>query len=128
VIRPETAALMTEALVGVTSAGGTGTLAAVPAYDVAGKTGTARKVDPDLRRHVQKYYITFCGFLPARRPEVCILIALDNPNDPGGEYYAGRLAAPVFRAVAERVSKYMGIRPDRPGEENAPRLARTNGH
>lgn len=128
VIRPEAAAQMIEALVGVTSAGGTGTLAAVPAFDVGGKTGTARKVDPVLRRHVQKYYVTFCGFLPARRPEVCILIALDNPNDPGGEYYAGRLAAPVFRAVAERVAKYMGIRPDRPGEENAPRLARTNGH
>jgi cell division protein FtsI (penicillin-binding protein 3)/stage V sporulation protein D (sporulation-specific penicillin-binding protein) len=128
VLRPDTAALETEALQGVTSVGGTGTLAADPAYDVAGKTGTARKVDPVLRRHVQRYYVTFCGFLPARHPELCILIALDNPNDPGGEYYAGRLAAPVFRAVAERVAKYMGIRPDRPGEENTAKLARANGH
>jgi cell division protein FtsI/penicillin-binding protein 2 len=127
VIRPETAALMTDALMAATGPGGTGTLAAVPGFDVAGKTGTARKVDEKLHRHVQKYYVTFCGFLPARHPEVCVLIALDNPNDPGGEYYASKLAAPVFSAVAEKVAKYMGIRLDRPGEENTPQLARNNG-
>jgi len=117
VITPETAAQMTAALLTVTQKGGTGTEAAVPGFDVAGKTGTAQKIEGG--KYVQKYYSTFCGYLPARQPKLCILISVDNPNDPDGAYYGGRVAAPVFRAVAERAVKYLSIPPDHPVNEVA---------
>ncbi len=126
VITPETAAQMTDALVTVTQRGGTGTDAAVPGYEIAGKTGTAQKIEG--RAYVQKYYSSFVGFFPARKPELCILISMDNPNDPDGAYYGGRVAAPVFRAVAEKAAKYLSIPPDHPVNEIAgqPASAHTN--
>ena len=126
VIRKETADLMVEALMTVTEKGGTGTRGAVPGFDVAGKTGTAQKLEGG--HYVQKYYSSFVGFFPARQPEICILISLDNPHDPKGEYYGGAIAAPVFAAVAGRVAKYLSVRPDRPVEEMAVQTAKTNGH
>ncbi len=126
VIRKETADLMVEALTTVTEKGGTGTRGAVPGFDVAGKTGTAQKLEGG--HYVQKYYSSFVGFFPARQPEICILISLDNPHDPKGEYYGGAIAAPVFAAVAGRVAKYLSVRPDRPVEEMAVQTAKANGH
>jgi cell division protein FtsI (penicillin-binding protein 3) len=126
VIRKETADLMVEALMTVTEKGGTGTRGAVPGFEVAGKTGTAQKLEGG--HYVQKYYSSFVGFFPARQPEICILISLDNPHDPKGEYYGGAIAAPVFAAVAGRVAKYLSVRPDRPVEERAVQTAKTDGH
>jgi cell division protein FtsI/penicillin-binding protein 2 len=126
VIRKETADLMVEALMTVTEKGGTGTRGAVPGFEVAGKTGTAQKLEGG--HYVQKYYSSFVGFFPARQPEICILISLDNPHDPKGKYYGGAIAAPVFAAVAGRVAKYLSVRPDRPVEERAVQTAKTDGH
>ena len=125
VIRKETADLMVEALMTVTEKGGTGTKGAVAGFDVAGKTGTAQKLEGG--HYVQKYYASFVGFFPARQPEICILISLDNPHDPKGEYYGGAISAPVFAAVAGRVAKYLSVRPDRPVEEMAVQTAKKNG-
>jgi cell division protein FtsI/penicillin-binding protein 2 len=121
VIMPDTAAQMTDALLTVTQTGGTGTDAAVPGFDVAGKTGTAQKIEGG--KYVQKYYSSFCGYLPARKPKLCILISMDNPNDPDGAYHGGKVAAPVFRAVAERAVKYLSIPPDHPVNEVASQTA-----
>ena len=125
VIRKEAANLMVEALMTVTEKGGTGTRGAVRGFDVAGKTGTAQKLEGG--HYVQKYYSSFVGFFPALQPEICVLISLDNPHDPGGEYYGGAVAAPVFQAVAERVAKTLSIRPDRPEEEIATQAAGSKG-
>lgn len=126
IIRKETANRMVEALTTVTEKGGTGTRGAVRGFDVAAKTGTAQKLEGG--HYVQKYYSSFVGFFPARQPEICILISLDNPHDPGGEYYGGAIAAPAFQAVAERVAKTLSIRPDRPEEEIAMQTARPRNH
>jgi cell division protein FtsI/penicillin-binding protein 2 len=121
VIAPETAAQMVETLTTVTRPGGTGVEAAIAPYDIAGKTGTAQKLQDG--RYVQKYYSSFVGFFPAKRPELCILISMDNPNDPDGAYYGGKVAAPVFREVAMKAAKLLSIPPDHPEREIAGQTA-----
>ncbi|MGD0016508.1 MAG: penicillin-binding protein 2 [Verrucomicrobiia bacterium] len=106
-ISPEATVLMTTALRKVPSPIGTAPKAAVPHYDVAGKTGTAQKLENG--QYVNKYYSSFIGYLPASDPEISIYVSLDEPV--GGAYYGGSVAGPVFRAVAEKVTQYLGIPP-----------------
>ena len=110
VIAPSTAALMTTALRKVVSPAGTAPQAAVQNFDVAGKTGTAQKIENG--QYVRKYYSSFIGYFPAANPEISILVSLDDPSQ--GAYYGGSVAGPVFRAVAEKISQYLGIEPQTP--------------
>jgi cell division protein FtsI/penicillin-binding protein 2 len=105
-IFPRASILMTTALRKVVTPEGTAPRAAVEGYDVAGKTGTAQKVENG--QYVHKYYSSFIGYLPASDPEISILVSLD---DPEAGYYGGSVAGPVFRAVAEKVAQYLGIPP-----------------
>ena len=99
--------LMATALRRVPTSEGTAPKAAVKGYDVAGKTGTAEKIENG--QYVKKYYSSFIGYLPAADPEIAILVSLDNPV--GGAYYGGSVAGPVFRGVAEKVTQYLSIPP-----------------
>jgi cell division protein FtsI/penicillin-binding protein 2 len=99
--------LMTTALRRVTQEGGTGTKAAVDKHDVAGKTGTAQKIENG--QYVRKYYSSFVGYLPAGDPQISILVTLDDPS--GRAYYGGSVAGPVFKEVAEKTAQYLGIPP-----------------
>ena len=110
VITPRTAMLMTTALRKVVSPEGTAPHAAVQNFDVAGKTGTAQKIENG--QYVRKYYSSFIGYFPAANPEISILVSLDEPSE--GAYYGGSVAGPVFRAVAEKVAQYLGIQPQTP--------------
>jgi cell division protein FtsI/penicillin-binding protein 2 len=110
VITPRAAMLMTTALRRVVSPEGTAPKAAVTGYDVAGKTGTAQKIENG--QYVRKYYSSFIGYFPAANPAVSILVSLDDPTD--GAYYGGSVAGPVFRAVAEKVAQYLGLEPQTP--------------
>ncbi|HUJ70667.1 MAG TPA: penicillin-binding protein 2 [Verrucomicrobiae bacterium] len=110
VITPRTAQLMTTALRKVVTPEGTAPQAAVQNFDVAGKTGTAQKIENG--QYVRKYYSSFIGFFPAANPEISILVSLDDPSE--GAYYGGSVAGPVFRAVAEKVAQYLGIEPRPP--------------
>ena len=110
-ITERTAALMRQMLAEVTRPGGTGTRAAVAGYNVAGKTGTAEKI-------VDGHYVknenvsSFVGVLPAERPEIGIIVVLDNPTDPTTRLRTGGItAAPVFAQIAEPVARYLDIRP-----------------
>lgn len=110
-ITERTAALMRQMLAEVTRPGGTGTRAAVAGYNVAGKTGTAEKI-------VDGHYVknenvsSFMGLLPAERPEIGIIVVLDNPTDPTTKLRTGGItAAPVFAQIAEPVARYLDIRP-----------------
>ena len=58
-----------------------------------------------------KYFSSFIGFFPADDPEICISVVLDEPKHG---YYGGKVAAPVFKAIAERAASYLNIRPDIP--------------
>lgn len=106
VLSEKAAADMTKALCTVVEEGGTGTKAALAGYAVAGKTGTAHKVEGGV--YVNKYFSSFVGFFPARNPEVCILISLDEPR---GAYYGGNTAGPIFRVISEKIAHHLNIVP-----------------
>jgi len=109
VISPQSSKLMVQALKTVVTKDGTAPKAALEHYTVAGKTGTAQKVENGA--YVRgKYISSFIGFFPADNPELCISIVLDQPQ---GLHYGGLTAAPVFREVAERAASYLNIPPDR---------------
>ncbi|HEX9622592.1 MAG TPA: penicillin-binding protein [Polyangiaceae bacterium] len=96
-------------MVGVTEDDGTGTEAAVEGFQVAGKTATAQKTDPQTGRYsLDKYMASFVGFVPAQDPVVVIAVTLDEPMV---EHAGGAVAAPIFRRVAEVALKHRGITP-----------------
>lgn len=118
-ISEATAKTLTQILKGVVEEGGTATLAAVTAYTVAGKTGTARKVDPDRRGYLEGEYISsFVGFAPADAPRLVTLVLLDSPK---GSFYGGQVAAPVFQEVMHRSLHYLGV--PAPSREKQPMVA-----
>lgn len=117
VVSPRTASLMRRALATVTEAGGTATRAAVPGYDVAGKTGTAWKVIKG-KYDRDKKVVSFVGMLPVEKPEFVCVIVIDepkaSPEELGGGVGGGTVAAPVFSKVATRVASYLNLKPSRP--------------
>jgi len=96
VVSPETAATMTEMLTEVVR-GGTGVCAAVPGYEVAGKTGTANKIGPNGEYIVGATIASFVGFAPADDPRLATIIVLDEPHSQ----YGSRASAPVFSEVMQ---------------------------
>ncbi len=93
----------------VTTEAGTGTLAAIPGYRVAGKTGTVHKVgeagyDPD------RYVSLFAGFAPATAPRLAAVVVINEPR--GGRYYGGEVSAPVFSRVVGHALRMLNVRPD----------------
>ena len=110
VVSPRACALMTMALRKVVGPDGTAPKADVPGFDVAGKTGTAQKVENG--QYVRKYYSSFIGYFPASDPQISILVSLDDPT--GGAFYGGSVAGPVFREVAQKVAEYLGMQPQTP--------------
>ncbi len=76
-------------------------------YTVAGKTGTANKVEDG--HYVQKFYSSFVGFFPVEDPELCIMVLMDEPKDG---HFGGIIAAPVFHAIAERAANYLDLKPE----------------
>jgi len=109
VISEKTAQLIREMMVGVTEKGGTGTKGAVTGYRVAGKTGTAQKVDPVTGGYsVDKTVSSFIGMVPAKNPQMLMLVTIDEPQD---QAYGGLVAAPVFSQIAEDSLRYLDIPP-----------------
>jgi len=92
---------------------GTGTLAEVPGYQVAGKTGTAAKPDEHGGYSDSRYVASFVGAVPASRPRLVILVSVDEPQ---GAIWGGVVAAPAFAEIAKFDLQYLdgGIQPDAP--------------
>jgi cell division protein FtsI (penicillin-binding protein 3) len=88
---------------------GTGAEAAIPGYTVAGKTGTAAKAENG--RYVAKYVASFVGLVPARKPRLAILVAVDEPH---GAIWGGVVAAPAFAQIAQFALQYLEVAPDAP--------------
>jgi cell division protein FtsI (penicillin-binding protein 3) len=106
VVSPATARTLTSIMEGVITSG-TGAKAAIPGFRVAGKTGTAQKVDPRTGTYSSALSIgSFVGFVPADAPRLAIIVVIDEPQ---GEAWGGVVAAPVFRRVGEQVLTYMGV-------------------
>jgi len=108
VISQETSQQLTRMMETVTSSGGTGTNAAVEGFRVAGKTGTAQKVDSVTRRYGAKRTASFVGFIPADKPKLTILVVVDEPKT---SQYGGVVAAPAFRAIAQNSLAYLKVIP-----------------
>ncbi|MBM3311722.1 MAG: penicillin-binding protein 2 [Candidatus Aminicenantes bacterium] len=90
---------------------GTGTGARLPGYSVAGKTGTAQLFDRSAGRYTSaKHLAVFAGFVPADRPALSILVVFCDPKKKD-VYYGGQVAAPVFRDIALKVLRYLGVHP-----------------
>jgi cell division protein FtsI (penicillin-binding protein 3) len=114
VLSARTARALSRILEGVVGDGGTGTLAALEEWRVAGKTGTARK--PDTRRggyRAGAYVGSFIGYAPAERPAVVVAVVIDEPTNG---YYGGSVAAPVFKEVAGTALRRLGITPTLPAK------------
>lgn len=104
-IRTETAATMRRLLARVTEPDGTGKRAAVAGYSVAGKTGTAQK-PVGGRYSSTDHMASFVGFLPAEKPEIAIVVVVDNPQPL---HTGGQVAAPIFQRIASETARYMGL-------------------
>ncbi len=94
----------------VVSATGTGKLAQVPNYSVAGKTGTVHKFIAGGYAE-QRYLAIFAGMVPADNPEVVMVVMIDEPRN--GKHFGGQVAAPVFSTVMSGAMRLLDIPPDR---------------
>ena len=113
VLKEETARQMREMLVKVTQKGGTALLAAIPGYDVGGKTGTAQKVREGHAGYVHgKYVVSFLGFLPADDPAFVALVVVDAPQTSEADAYGGTVAAPSFAKIGAELAAYLDLQPD----------------
>jgi cell division protein FtsI (penicillin-binding protein 3) len=88
---------------------GTGHNAAIPGYEVAGKTGTAQKMDPATRRYSHAPGIlSFVGFAPADDPRMAMIVLLDEPKN---EKWGSEAAAPIFSAIGREALRHMNVPP-----------------
>jgi cell division protein FtsI/penicillin-binding protein 2 len=107
VISRRTSKRLQSMLEGVLGPTGTGTEAAVPGYDIAGKTGTAEKAE-DGGYSESKFVASFIGFAPARNARLLVAVIVD---EPGGMHTGGEVAAPAFERIASFALPYLGIPP-----------------
>ncbi|HRP97145.1 MAG TPA: penicillin-binding protein 2 [Rhodocyclaceae bacterium] len=90
--------------------GGTAPKAQVAGYRVAGKTGTAHKLEGG--RYTNKYVSSFVGFAPVSNPRLIVAVMIDEPS--AGQHYGGAVAAPVFARITEGALRALGVAPDAP--------------
>ena len=108
VISKATASQMTNILEQVVS-GGTGHLAQIPGIRVAGKTGTAQKVDPTTGAYSTTDFIaSFTAFAPAEDPKIAVLVIIDTPTS-GESHQGGALGGPPAKAIIEGALQYFGL-------------------
>ena len=93
-----------------TQPGGTAPQAQVAGYRVAGKTGTARKIEGG--EYTRKYVASFVGMAPASNPRLIVAVMIDEPS--GGDYYGGSVAGPVFSSVMGAALRMLGVPTDAP--------------
>jgi cell division protein FtsI (penicillin-binding protein 3) len=110
VISPSTASALRQMLQGVLAPGGTASEVSLPGYQLAGKTGTASKIDPATGQYSRTAYIaSFMGFAPASNPKLLCAVVVDEPQS--GSIYGGTVAAPAFGQIMAFALPYLGISP-----------------
>jgi cell division protein FtsI (penicillin-binding protein 3) len=109
VISEKTARSLASILKDVTTEGGTGVMANVDGFEVAGKTGTAQKADPVHGGYAAKKRVaSFVGFVPANDPRLVALVLIDEPEV---NVYGGVVAAPAFRNIAQAALRHLAVAP-----------------
>ncbi len=111
VISAETALAVRRMLEMAVLPGGTAPRAQIAGYRVAGKTGTAHKLEGG-EYAADKYYASFVGFAPATSPRLIVAVMIDEPS--AGQYYGGTVAAPVFSSVMAGALRLLAVPPDAP--------------
>jgi cell division protein FtsI (penicillin-binding protein 3) len=96
---------------------GTGLKARIPGYRVAGKTGTANRVDPATGRY-RGYTSSFAGFAPADKPRVTVYCAIQNATK--GSYFGGQICGPIYKKVMEFALKTLQVPPTGTRPANLP--------
>jgi cell division protein FtsI (penicillin-binding protein 3) len=110
IMKASTAAALRQMLEGVFKEGGTAHAVQIPGYTLAGKTGTANKVDPRTGTYSSTNYIaSFVGFAPANNPKLLISVMVDQPE--GGSIFGAEVAAPAFGKIASFALGYQKIPP-----------------
>lgn len=110
VMRPETAIAVRRMLEMAVLPAGTAPKAQVPGYRVAGKTGTAHKLEGHV--YTAKFVSSFVGFAPASAPRLVVAVMIDEPS--AGAHYGGDVAAPVFAAVSGAALRMLAVPNDAP--------------
>jgi len=87
---------------------GTGKASRLAEYQVAGKTGTAQKLEGNVYSH-SKFVSSFVGYAPANAPQVVVLVMMNEPKN--GAYYGGTVAAPAVGQIIRRTLNYMNVEP-----------------
>ena len=108
-VSTNTARALIRIMKSVTNEGGTGIKAAPEGYTACGKTGTAQKINEKGTYEEGQYIASFVGFAPAEKPEISILVMIDEPQE---SHYGGIVAAPVFKKIASETLQYMNILPN----------------
>ena len=121
-VSPHVAQELRKMLTGVVDYG-TGTLAQIPGYSVAGKTGTTPKYDAKHGSYCDpyqghcEYQTSFVGFVPAKHPRFVALVMVDEPQSKNQyDIEGGYVAAPAFKTIAKGILQVLQIKPDRPGQ------------
>jgi cell division protein FtsI/penicillin-binding protein 2 len=110
VITAATAAELRQMLEGVLGPEGTASEVSIPHYKLAGKTGTASKIDQETGEYSkEKYVASFIGFAPANDPQLLCAVVVDEPS--AGSIYGGTVAAPAFGQIMSFALPYLGIPP-----------------
>ena len=110
VISANTASEIRQMLKGVLGPNGTASEVSVPGYELAGKTGTASKVDPATGEYSESAYVaSFIGFAPAADPKLLCAVVVDEPSS--GSIYGGTVAAPAFGQIMSFALPYLRIPP-----------------
>lgn len=118
VMSAKTASQMRQMLRAVMEKKGTGEDLDIPGYPVAGKTGTAQKVDPNTRRYSPEFWASsFVGFAPYDDPRILLYVMVDEPHEG---HYGGKVAGPIFVKVVSAVLPYLGVPP-----QNSPTVVTT---
>jgi cell division protein FtsI (penicillin-binding protein 3) len=111
VFSPQTAREVRRMLEMAAGPNGTAPLSQIPGYRVAGKTGTAHKIEGG--NYANKYVASFVGFAPVSEPRYIVAVMIDEPSN--GVHYGGQVAAPVFSDIMGATLRAAGIAPDAPG-------------
>ncbi|MFL5319375.1 MAG: penicillin-binding transpeptidase domain-containing protein, partial [Myxococcaceae bacterium] len=106
VVSEKTAKSVVSMLESVVEKDGTAPKAKMAEYRVAGKTGTAQKVDPVAGGYSEKRVASFVGMVPAEAPRAVIFVVIDEPKT---DVYGGLVAAPAFKEIAEGLMPYWGV-------------------
>lgn len=125
IFSPKTCAIMTDLLTRSIQDAKTSTVR-LEGVEVAGKTGTSRKPNPNGRGYSPNVFTSFVGFFPAKQPKVLMMVVVDSPQM--AESWGSTVAGPIFRNIAQETVSYLGLNADKIAHGSTLHAAGTSAH